>query len=132
MIRMFAERVSTSNMHNARATLLLLAAVLLVLPGCYYDNEEELYPNSFCDTANVTWSSDIQPLIQSNCAIPGCHVPGAQSPALNSYSAVQANAAAIKGVIADGAPFFMPPSGKLPACDQQKVADWVSRGALEN
>jgi hypothetical protein len=129
---MFAERAASHIMHNRRATLLLLATVLFALPGCYYDTEEELYPNSFCDTTNVTWTADIQPLIQSSCAIPGCHVPGSQSPNLTSYSAVQTNAAAIKGVIVDGAPFFMPPSGRLPSCDQQKVSQWVAAGAPQN
>ncbi len=114
------------------ATLLLGAAALLAMPGCYYDNEEELYPNTFCDTANVTWSGTIQPLVQSSCAIPGCHVPGSQSPDLSNHSAVQANAAAVKGVIVDGAPFYMPPSGRLPACDQQKVALWVAAGSPQN
>lgn len=115
-----------------KALLLLMMATLLLLPGCYYDNEEELYPNSFCDTTNITWSGAIQPLVQSSCAIPGCHVPGAQSPDLSTYTGVQANAAAVKGVVADGSPFYMPPSGKLPACDQQKVRTWVDAGAIQD
>lgn len=119
-------------MITRRLARLLMTAAPLALAGCYYDNEEELYPNTFCDTAVVTWSGSIQPLIQGNCAIPGCHVPGAQSPDLSSYSAVQANAAAVKRVIVDGAPFFMPPSGKLPACDRQKVEQWVASGAPNN
>lgn len=113
-------------------TILLLALGILALPGCYYDNEEELYPNSFCDTTNVTWSGTIQPLVQTSCAIPGCHVPGSQSPDLSSYAGVSANASAIRGVVVDGSPISMPPSGKLPACSQQAIALWVAAGAPQN
>lgn len=119
--------------HRAFAFLLALAALLL-LPGCYYDNEEELYPDTFCDTSAVTWSGTIEPMVQGNCAIPGCHVPGAQSPALTSYSAVKAIAdeGKLLGVVVAGSPYFMPPSGKLPACDQNKVQTWLDAGAPQN
>jgi hypothetical protein len=53
-------------------TLIALAAILL-LPGCYYDSEETLYPslNSACDTTNVRFSSQILATLRSNCF--GCH-----------------------------------------------------------
>lgn len=115
-----------------KALLYLGGIAMLALSGCYYDNEEELYPNSFCDTTAVTWSLIIQPLINSNCAIPGCHVTGAQSPDLSTYTGVQSNAASIRGVVVDGSPFVMPPTGQLPSCDRQKVRDWVDAGAQQN
>lgn len=115
-----------------KALLSLAGAALLALNGCYYDNEEELYPNSFCDTAAVTWSLTIQPLINTNCAIPGCHVPGAQSPDLSTYEGVQSNAASVRSVIVDGSPLIMPPTGQLPSCDRLKVSRWVAGGAQQN
>lgn len=118
-----------------RSLLFLIPALALLAPGCYYDNEEELYPNSFCDTANVTWSGTIQPLMQASCAIPGCHVPGGQSPDLSTYTAVKAKAddGGLRGVIIDGTPFFMPnPPVGLPACDRLKVDAWLRAGAPQN
>lgn len=115
-----------------KALLYLAGAALLVLSGCYYDNEEELYPNSYCDTTAVTWSLTIQPLMNTNCAIPGCHVPGAESPDLSTYAGVQSNAASVRGVIVDGSPFIMPPTGQLPSCDKLKVQQWVDGGAQQN
>lgn len=115
-----------------KALSILACTALLALSGCYYDNEQELYPNSYCDTTSVTWSFSIQPLINSNCAIPGCHVPGAQSPDLSTYEVVRSNAASIRGVVIDGSPFIMPPTGQLPSCDRLKVSRWVDGGALQN
>ena len=102
--------------------------------GCYYDVEEELYPDSFCDTTNVTWSADIQPLISTNCAISGCHVPGFQTPDLTTYANVKAAAdiGAIKARAIDGDPSPMPPSGLLPKCDRQDLQTWLDAGAPNN
>ncbi len=127
-----SSRVPT--MHQRLFFLFLVASGLSVLPGCYYDNEEYLYPDTFCDTSAVTWSGTIEPLIQSNCAIPGCHVPGGQSPSLTSYTAVKAIAddGKLRGVVINGTPYFMPPSGKLPACDQNHLQAWLDAGAPQN
>lgn len=107
---------------------------LVLLTGCYYDNEEELYPFSFCDTENVTWANTIEPLMQTRCAIPGCHVPGAQSPDLSTYAKVksQADAGRIQARVIDGAPSYMPPSGKLPPCEQEKLSIWLEMDAPQN
>lgn len=111
----------------------LLAAILL-LGGCYYDNEEELYPFSFCDTANVTWAGEIRPMVQLRCATPGCHVQGGQSPDLSTYAGVkaQADAGRIQARVIDRVPSSMPPSGPLPSCDQLKLKRWLDAGAPEN
>lgn len=108
--------------------------VVVASTGCYYDNEETLYPNSFCDTGAVTWSGTIQPLMQSRCAIPGCHVTGAQSPDLSTYAGVKAqvDGGRIQARVIQGSPSFMPASGKLPNCEIQKVQAWITAGALNN
>jgi hypothetical protein len=117
------------------AFLLALAATLVFgSSGCYYDNEEELYPNSFCDTALVTWASDIQPLINTRCAISGCHANGAVAPNLTGYTAVKAQAdnGRLRARAIDGVPSIMPASGKLPACDIANLDAWLRAGAPNN
>jgi hypothetical protein len=116
----------------ARAVWTLLLGVALT--GCYYDNEEELYPFGGCNTSNVTWSGTIQPLITTRCATPGCHVQGGQPPNLGTYAAVKAqvDAGRIKARAIDGSPSFMPPSGKLPSCDIVALNTWLAAGAPEN
>ena len=114
--------------------IVVLLLLLLPLIGCYYDKEELLYPNSFCDTTNVTWSGTIQPLVASRCATPGCHVPGDQSPDLSTYQAfkAQVDLGRIQARAIQGTPSFMPTSGKLPSCNIQQLQAWIDAGALNN
>jgi hypothetical protein len=114
--------------------ILLLALFVLSGTGCYYDSEERIYPGSFCDTTGVTWSGTIKPLMQAECAIPGCHVPGSQDPDLTTYAGVRAIAldGSLKKRAIDGVPSFMPTSGKLPNCQLVKLKAWIDAGAPEN
>jgi hypothetical protein len=115
--------------------LLPLAVLLLLLAaqGCYYDNEEYLYPNSFCDTSAVTYTSTIAPLVQANCAVPGCHVPGGTGPGdFTSYIGVKAkvdNGSFRAVTIVNKS---MPPSGPLSNCEQQQLSTWLDTGAPNN
>lgn len=117
-------------------SLIVLAIILglLSLGGCYYDKEELLYPGA-CDPGDATvagyWTSTIQPIIQSRCATPGCHVTGGTGPGdFTQYTNVKArvdDGAIQQVVLVQGS---MPPSGSLPACDQQKLQAWINAGAL--
>lgn len=104
---------------------------LLVLTGCYYDVEEELYPGNFCDTESITFSGIIKPLIQSRCAQPGCHVTGAQSPDLTNDAIIKqtADQGLIKQRVIDRQPTVMPPTGALPSCELQQIQAWLDAGA---
>ncbi len=49
-----------------------MVTTLFLMQGCYYDNEQELYPNTgTCDTTAVTYSAKITPIMQNNCYT--CH-----------------------------------------------------------
>ncbi len=112
-------------------TLLLIAVVALT--GCYYDNEEELYPGE-CLVGDATlpgyWTSTVEPLVQTRCAIPACHVPGGDGPGdFTQYTNVKAavdNGSFQQQVLIQRS---MPPTGPLPACDLQKAQAWVDAGA---
>jgi hypothetical protein len=120
-----------------RATIIFLFTLALLLSnGCYYDNAEELYPNSFCDTTNVTYSNTIEPIVMAKCAIPGCHVAGGGG---NWDFTVFENVAA---KVADGrflasvkrAPGVaaMPPDAVLPPCEVRQIEIWIDSGAPNN
>lgn len=50
----------------------VLCLIAITSGGCYYDNEEELYPTSaVCDTTNLTYTNQIEPIINLNCY--SCH-----------------------------------------------------------
>jgi len=117
--------------------ILLLLGIVLT-GGCYYDNEEYLYPvvqnPSACDTAVVSFATRLTPVIQQNCI--SCHSGAAASGGivLESHADVAANIDAVIGAI-NHAPGFTPmPQGgnKLPACTILQFEVWRSRGSQNN
>ena len=112
---------------------ILLSLVLILLTACYYDNVEELYPGGGpCDVSNVTYTLDIQPMIDTNCAISGCHVAGTGRVNLTTYTG-------LKNIVDDGRLVTrvivqkdMPPSQPLSKCQMDKIQAWIDQGAPEN
>jgi len=107
------------------------ALALALLTGCYYDNKEELYPNTFgnntaCDTTNLTYNNGIKALINGNCASAGCHVPGATSPDLSTYTGVVSNITRVKIRAIDQK--SMPASAPLPLCELSKLTAGINAG----
>jgi hypothetical protein len=114
-----------------RTTGFVLACVLVLGSGCFYDKEETLYPEKSANTP-VTFSGDIQPLISQNCALSGCHATGGQSPSLTSYQLIASNRDKIMARAVNGAPSPMPASGLMSKSNRDKLATWISQGALNN
>lgn len=73
-------------------------------------------------------TADIMPIIETKCAITGCH-NGSQSPNLSTKAAVVSNAAAIKAQTQSGA---MPKEGSITATQKALIACWVDDGAKNN
>lgn len=126
-----------------KRTLILLSmaigAILLTFPpGCYYDNEQDLYGDPApCDTAAVSYANFIEPLLQDHCY--KCHKetePEFSGYILEGYENTRDYA--ISGKIADrtnNAANPMPPlseGGLLPDCDRQKIKAWIAAGAPQN
>jgi hypothetical protein len=111
-------------------TYVMLMVVMLGSPGCYYDNEEELYPSNFCVTENISFNTSIRPLIQTRCALPGCHA-GMVSPDLTQDQNIHAiaNDGRLKARVIDRIPPAMPPTGPLPSCETQQLQAWLDQGA---
>ena len=54
--------------------LSLMSALIILVYGCYYDNEEYLYPSIVvCDSTSVSYSKNITQTLASHCL--GCHGP---------------------------------------------------------
>jgi len=105
---------------------------LLASTGCYYDNKEELYGTLAPDTSAVSFATDIQPMIQSNCATAGCHAANGQSPALTNYAQIFAQKDRIKARAVDGTPSPMPSSGLMSVANRNKITAWINKGAPNN
>ena len=125
----------------------LILPMLLALTGCYYDNEQELYPCDYdptqceglidpCDTEGVTYSGFVQPLMAQYCIV--CHQGAAASAniRLDSYGAVKtyADNGSLFGSMNHDAGFSAMPQGgaKLPNCDLSKLKAWIDAGAVDN
>lgn len=81
--------------------------------------------------SGVSYSAEIKTIIDTNCAISGCHVSGGAAPvSFSSFSNVQSSASQIKSLTQSGA---MPKNGtKLPQAQLDAIACWVDDGALNN
>lgn len=110
-------------------------AVILTIGGCYYDNEEDLYPGKGgCDTTNVTYSASVAPIFAGYCN--SCH--SGSSPSGNivtdNYNSVKTNMSRIRGSINHLPGYSLMPkdSGKLPDCDLAKIDIWIRQGMPNN
>ena len=122
---------------------LLIILSLAILAGCYYDNEEELYPDqgSDCDTTNVTFSGTVFPIINSNCS--SCHTGSAPEAnvLLADYESIKAHAiipagqpGSLYGAIThDPLNSAMPKNGtQLSDCEIKKIKTWIDAGSPDN
>ncbi len=86
-----------------------------------------------CDTANVTFSGSVKPILQTNCTV--CHSgnPPQGGIDLSNHAGVKAMATGgtLVGAIEHRSGFSPMPKGgnKLPACDIAKIKKWVALGA---
>lgn len=115
---------------------LLLAAAC---SGCYYDKEDQLYPNQTrteTDTVTVvTYSGTIRTLVAGSCATTtACHAAGSPYTDLSAYAGVSARKTDIKRRInlAPSDPDHMPQGSSLPASDLAHFNTWLDAGALNN
>lgn len=110
--------------------------MVVVMAGCYYDVEEELYGLN-CNTGNVTYSSTITGIL-NNYGCLGCHAGGNPSGGVNldNYGSVRARVTdgRLFGAISHATGFKPMPDGapKMSPCDISKVKAWIDAGAPDN
>ena len=111
-------------------SLLSLAAMQT---GCYYDVEEELYPDTLaCDLTNVTFSQTVEPLIVAKCQ--SCHSNAVMNGniSLEGYQNIkeQAENGNLMGVIRHESGFPSMPQGEpqLPQCQIDEIQKWIDNG----
>lgn len=118
-------------------TLLVLTSVLLI-SACYWDNVETLLPEGAqCDTVDVSFASDVIPILENNCY--GCH-SNSNAPSfgnglsLEDYEDVSAMADRMIGAMNHNSGFPPMPQGaeKLDSCKIETFEAWVNQGSLNN
>lgn len=118
------------------AITFLFTLMITFWSGCYYDNEEELYPFESCETTNMSFTTDILPLFDQNCNV--CHASSQAlgNVILDSHAEVKKQVDAIRllGAIRHEVGFSAMPQGQpqLTSCAIDKIASWVAAGAPNN
>ncbi|MBO9702102.1 MAG: cytochrome c [Sporocytophaga sp.] len=113
--------------------LALLFLISISFYSCKDEKKDTPSPDNICDTANVTYSNVIKPIISNNCIV--CH--GATTPMnLGDVATLQglaANGKLYKVIThADGVPPMPKNNPKLSDCDIAKVKVWIDAGAQNN
>lgn len=111
---------------------LVITGLVIYSFACTYDNAEDLYGIKECPPEGVPFSDEVEPIINTNCAISGCHASGGQQPTLETYEQISSNAEKIKTRTSNGT---MPPpvSGiRLSQKEIDDIACWVDAGAADN
>jgi hypothetical protein len=110
--------------------------IVIAATGCYYDKEEILYPQS-CDTATVTYSASVAPILSASC-VNGCHSGASPSGGISliTYADVktQVNNGKLWGAVSHAAGYSPMPknSSKLSSCSLAKIKKWIDAGAPNN
>lgn len=124
-----------TSVNKTLLNITFVLAVGLTLSGCYYDNEEDLYPGgNICDTSNVTYSGSVAPIFSSYCN--SCH--SSSNPSGNivtdNYNSVKANISRIQGAINHESGYSPMPAngGKLSTCELDKIDIWIRQGMPNN
>ena len=117
--------------------LLILAMVLNLggLLSCQNLNEEDLF-GAQCDTVNVSYSADIEAILQGRCL--HCHYDNSPiTPfSLQGYDNVliRVNTGQLEAAVNHraGSPQMPKDGPKLPECELSRINKWIREGAANN
>lgn len=117
--------------------LLIILLSIGLFSGCYYDQEDVLYPSTgTCDTSNVTYTNTVKPIIDISCK--SCHNASNKSGNvdLDGHAALTTSVASgkfLSSIVHDGKASKMPQGApKIEACKIEKIKNWINKGALNN
>jgi mono/diheme cytochrome c family protein len=121
-------------MNRFLVPILLLS--IAMISGCFYDSEEDLYPDATCDTVDVSYANDIKPIINNSCIV--CH-----SAAANQGNVIlEGHASLLKyvddksflGSVQQISRFSPMPQGapKISDCNIAKIESWINAGSPNN
>jgi hypothetical protein len=114
--------------------------LFITLTRCKYDKEDQVYPQTTCDTTNITLSGEINNILSANCF--RCHSSTNAATLGGSYNLQDYNtihAAATDGRLLSSitqdnklAPPMPEDGGKLSDCEINKFRAWINDGAPDN
>jgi hypothetical protein len=126
----------TNRMKTCLVTVAIIIGSLVFFQSCKYDRELLLPVSNCSDTANISFTERIQPLLRASCF--SCHGNGSNQGdvSLETYSEVKTLAVdgRLLGTISHSVGFAAMPAGaeKLDDCSIEAVRIWIAEGAREN
>jgi len=125
------------------AITILVAIFLICAQACQFNSEEELFPRASggCDTTDAKYSLAVSKILNTNCALAGCHKGQAVRQTIGDFENhegakiyLDANKQRFLNAInhnAGASP--MPKNGaKLNKCDILMLETWISKGYPNN
>jgi hypothetical protein len=118
-----------------RKIMIVLVGVAVVVVACSKGSSggnSGMVTSVDCSGAVKSFSADVNPIIQSSCAInSGCHAAGSvNGPGpLLTYQQIFNARFAIRAAVASG---FMPQNSTLSASQKNNILCWVDNGATNN
>lgn len=118
----------------------LFASLAWVATGCYKD---VILPETVADPdgppQQVSFKNQLEPLLNSKCALAGCHVSGGHKPYMNagiSYLQI-VNGGFVNTSIPKESTLYKMINGEMreyipSAKDRQLIYDWIRNGAPDN
>ena len=118
----------------------MLFALAVSFSSCYKDVIlPAVASNPNAPPKFVSFSADLQPIFNSNCALSGCHVAGSQVPYLTSEVSYQqlTTGGFVNTVVPTQSVLYIMINGQMEvnipsATDRQKIYDWIRNGAPNN
>lgn len=116
----------------------LLLAMVVVITSCYYDVEETLYPPTACVTDNMSYQTNIVPILERNCY--SCHStadgPNNGNIVVEGYTELlkYVDSGQLSASINHQTGYSAMPQDapKLGSCDIAKIDQWILDGAPNN
>ncbi len=111
-------------------------SVFFLVTSCYYDVEEELYPEGCESVIDVSYSTHVLPIVDNACY--GCHSASANQGniTLEGYQSLEpylADGSFECSINWNGGCSPMPKNqSKMHPCDLAIVNQWLDDGALDN
>lgn len=131
------DKIIKKRIKQMKQLIVVVLFTTFILSSCYYDNKQDLYQfhNSQCDTVAVSYSLDVEPIINAQCL--SCHQGAAASAGrlLEDYATVKISAddgSLFHSVNGTGGYSIMPQTGKMPQCNVDKIDAWIKAGTPNN
>ncbi len=109
-----------------RILIAFFLMAFIILTGCTKKNE---YKNLNCSSEEITYTSSIKSIIETNCTGSGCHGTGTSNGNYTTYEGllVRVN----NGTLSKRVLYTkdMPKGSSLSLEDRKKIKCWIDRGA---